>query len=371
MSNTNQEKFYFGAGPATLPKIVLDTIQNELVNYRDTGLSVLELSHRSDEFTEILAQAESLLRELMDIPKEYAVLFLHGGATAQYSMLPLNFLSEEGEADYFCTGHWSTKAYEEAKKYGNANAIHALTELKPTAIKPIDQLTLNRKALYLHYCDNETISGVAFDLASNLEGNTELNKLNLFCDMTSSILTRPVNVKDYDVIYASAQKNLGVAGLCVAVVKKELLAKKNKNIPRVFDYQTCFDNRSLTNTPPIFAIYVLKLLLEWLKAQGGVSEVNGRGLQYAKSLYGLIDASEIYKNNVDVNCRSTINIPFMVKDENLQSKFLQHAELKGLLGLRGHKSVGGVRVSLYNAIPQQGVDNLVEFMRDFELKHAG
>jgi len=371
--STQQETFYFGAGPATLPKLVLEKIKNELVEYGGTGLSILELSHRSDAFMEILDQAESLLRELMEIPQEYAVLLLHGGATAQYSMMPLNFLNEKIKADYVCTGHWSVKAYEEATKFGRINVIDALVESEKIALKPLEQWGFSKKAQYLHYCDNETINGVTCDLASkfsnSLANNADINDKNLFCDMTSSILTRSINVSDYGLIYASAQKNLGVAGLCVMVVKKEILAKTNKNIPRVFDYQTCFENRSLTNTPPTFAVYVLLLMLNWLETEGGVPEIEKRSQKHANAIYSLIDASELYKNNVEVDCRSNINIPFVIKDEVLQTKFLQHAEKCRLLGLRGHKAAGGVRISLYNAMPQQGVDALIGFMRDFELNH--
>lgn len=367
MPKTIQEKFYFGAGPAVLPKPVLEIIKNELIDYRGTGLSVLELSHRSDDFLEILDQAESLLRELMGIPEDYAVLFMHGGATAQYSMLPLNFLSEQGIADYVCTGYWSAKASQEAKKFADVNVVQALIETEEISTKPIEQWSLGENSKYVHYCDNETINGVTCHLASNVKSN----EINLFCDMTSSILTRPVDVEDYGLIYASAQKNIGIAGLCVLVVKKEILDKVTESTPSVFNYKACFENRSLTNTPPTFAIYALRLMLRWLKEEGGVEKANKNGQVQAKTLYDLIDASEIYKNRVNVRNRSNVNVPFVVKDEDLQSKFLQHAEQHGLLGLRGHKSVGGIRVSLYNAMPQQGVTNLIGLMRDFELNHAG
>ena len=360
-----QETFYFGAGPATLPNDVLDKIREELVDYHGTGLSVLELSHRSKDFIEILDQAENLLRELVGISEDYAVLFLHGGATAQYSMLPVNFLGKHSSADYICTGHWSTKACEEAKKFGDINEIQALVESENIAIKPIEKLGLNAKSRYIHYCDNETINGVAIDLASSIDPNST----NLFCDMTSSVLTRPIEIRSFGLIYASAQKNLGIAGLCVMIVKKELLDQTNKNIPSVYDYKRYFNNKSMTNTPPMFAIYVLAMMLSWLKTKGGVAEFYKQGQLQAKNLYDVLDASELYKNNVDVKHRSNVNIPFEIKDKNVQDNFLLQAENNQLLGLRGHKSVGGIRVSLYNAMPQKGVKKLLKFMRDFELRH--
>jgi len=364
-----QETFYFGAGPATLPKTVLTKIAQELVDYQGTGLSVLEMSHRSDAFLEILDDAESLLRALMGIPDDYAVLFLHGGATAQYSMLPLKFLHSGASADYVCTGHWSSKACEEAKIFADVNAIDALNESDSIAVKSFEKWSLEEKSVYIHYCDNETINGVVNDIAG-MEGLKSKSE-KLFCDMTSSILTRPIQVKNYGLLYASAQKNLGVAGLCVMTIKKELLEKTNKsNIPRIYDFKRCMDNKSLVNTPPTFAIYVLGLMLNWLKAEGGVEEMHKRGRTAAEDIYTMIDASEIYKNKVCAKDRSNVNIPFVIKDKVMQAKFLQQAEGHKLLGLRGHKSVGGVRISMYNAMPRSGVDKLLEFMREFECNHA-
>lgn len=362
------ETFYFGAGPATLPKVVLKSIKNQLEDYRNTGLSILELSHRSDEFLEIRDQAESLLRELISIPYDYAVLFLHGGATAQYSMLPLNFLHTSKCADYICTGLWSTKACIEAQKFGNVNMIHALEDSETITVKPIGDWGLAKQSSYIHYCDNETINGVVNDVAGKQKAH--LNAASLFCDMTSSILTRPIQVNDYDLIYASAQKNLGIAGLCVMILKKELLNKCRANIPSIFDLKECFKNKSLTNTPPIFAIYVLTLMLQWLKQEGGAAGMYQRGQSQAKALYELIDTSGIYNNNVFAKDRSTVNIAFSIQDKSLQNKFLQQAEKNKLLGLRGHKSVGGIRISLYNSMPQQGVIKLLEFMRDFDCSHG-
>ena len=362
-----QETFYFGAGPATLPKVVLDTIKNELIDYQNTGLSVLELSHRSDEFSEIMNSSKSLLRELMGVPDDYAVLFLHGGATAQYSMLPMNFMHLGKIADYVCTGHWSQKACTEARKFSNVNEIKALEGLEKISVKSIDQWGLSKQASYIHYCENETISGVMNDVAGMSDFNHKDS--NLFCDMTSSILTRPTEVKDFGLIYASAQKNLGVAGLCVVVVKKELLDHIPANVPGVFDYRKNYDAGSLVNTPPTFAIYVLSLMLAWLKTEGGVAEIYNRGQRNSKSVYDLIDASDLFTNKVDHKFRSNVNIPFNLTDSNLYERFLLLAEKNNLLGLRGHNSVGGIRVSLYNAMPVLGVEKLLDFMHDFELSH--
>ncbi len=364
MSTNTQQTYYFGAGPAVLPREVLTTIQEELLDFCGSGLSILELSHRSEIFVELLTDAECLLRELMCIPADYAILFLHGGATAQYSMLPLNFIDKKDTANYICTGHWSNKAAEEAKKYTNVNVIQALEKNEKISIKPAEQWHLCSDASYLHYCDNETINGVAFQKSIHLECGS------IFCDMTSSILTRDIDVKDYDLIYASAQKNLGIAGLCVMIIKKDLLSKVHCNVPRVFDYRRCFENKSLTNTPPIFAIYVLRLMLKWLKAQGGVDELNKCRKLCADEIYSLIDNSGLYKNHVDELFRSNINIPFTIDDKQVQKIFLQQAEKNNLLGLRGHKSVGGIRVSLYNAIQPQGVKKLIEFLEDFESSHG-
>ena len=363
MLSRHQETFYFGAGPATLPREVLDNIREELHDYRNSGLSILELSHRSELFTELLDDAEHLLRELMAISNDYAVLFLHGGATAQYSMLPLNFLGEKEIADYVCTGHWSRKACEEAKQFANVNEINVLDENEKVSIKPIQQWKLNSDAVYLHYCNNETIDGVSF--SENLKFKNKL----LFCDMTSSILAIPVEVNKYDLIYASAQKNLGIAGLCILIIKKTLLNKVKRSVPRIYNYALCEENNSLVNTPPTFAIYVLCLMLKWLKSYGGVNELSDQRQKYVNDIYSLIDDSALYKNNVDDLYRSCINIPFSIENKTLQEKFLQQAEGSQLLGLRGHKNIGGLRISLYNAMPIQGVKKLIDFMHDFESSH--
>ena len=359
MRSNAKKTYYFGAGPAVLPQEVLTRAQAEIYDYCGTGLSILEISHRSEAFSELIENAESLLRELMSVPDDYAVLFMHGGASTQFSILPLNLLDTHDIADYVCTGHWSSKAAKEANKFANINTIQALQEDQKISIKPIEQWTLSTSASYLHYCDNETINGIAF------QKSIQLKNKKIACDMTSSILTRNIEVKDFDLIYASAQKNLGIAGLCVVIINKALLDKVNENVPKVFDYKSSFENRSLVNTPPIFAIYILYLVLNWLKGKGGVNEIDKIRKVFANEIYKLIDNNELYVNNVDKNIRSNINIPFFIENENLKESFLQQAEENNLLGLRGHKSVGGMRISLYNAIQQQGVKKLIEFLEEF------
>ncbi len=363
MSSGHQEIFYFGAGPAMLPRKVLEQIKEELVNYQGTDLSMLEHSHRSEVFIELMDKAEYMLRELMAIPKEYEVLFLHGGATAQYSMLPINFLAKNEMADYICTGHWSSKACEEAKQFANVNEVHALEQNEKVKINPVEKWQLNTDSVYLHYCSNETINGISFPESIKLDKT-------IFCDMTSSILTSQLDINDYDLIYASAQKNLGIAGLCLIVIRNDLLNKVKYNVPRVFNYKLCYENKSLVNTPPIFAIYVLGLMLNWLNDQGGVNEIGKLRKKFANNIYSLIDSSELYQNNIDVPFRSNVNIPFTIKSEKAQEEFLLQAENNKLLGLRGHKSVGGLRISLYNAMPMQGTQKLLDFMHDFESYHA-
>lgn len=354
--------FYFGAGPAVLPESVLKGIQREFLDYHDTGLSIVEFSHRSKELLAVRDHAENLLRELLRIPDDYAVLFMHGGATNQFSMLPLNFLGKGASADYLCTGHWSTKACTEAKKFGAINEIHALNSSEVLSILSPDMWGLASDAAYVHYCDNETINGVTFAQVPSVGDRP------LVCDMTSSILMSPIDVGKYSLIYASAQKNLGIAGLGVVIVKKTLLNNRNMNVPRLYDYGLYAEEGSLVNTPPIFAIYVLQCMLDWVKSEGGVEEMCRRSRARATLIYQVIDVEDIYSNQVAEENRSKINIPFRIKDAGLQDDFLRQAEESKLIGLRGHKAVGGLRISLYNAMSQAGVQRLISFMQEFACK---
>jgi len=359
-----REVFYFGAGPAALPNSVLKKIQSEFLNHDKSGLSVLEISHRSEEFLSIKKGAEVLLRELLKIPGNYEILFMHGGATSQYSILPLNFLGGNKSADYICTGHWSVKAYKEAERLANVRKVDALENCDKLEIPPLNSLDLDPNSFYIHYCDNETVNGVKFSFIPELQGP------NLVCDMTSSILSNPIDVNKFGIIYASAQKNLGIAGLCVVVIKKNIIENCNINVPRLYDYRQCCIENSLVNTPPIFQIYVLKLLLDWVKSEGGVEEMHKRCKVKSEMVYDVLDNSQLYVNNVCQVNRSAINVPFELKNPSLQSSFLQKASSSKLLGLKGHKSVGGLRVSFYNAMPKIGVNKLVEFMQEFEINNS-
>ena len=356
-----RDSLYFGAGPAVLPEAVLEQAQRELLNYKQSGLSVLELSHRSEEFIHIQEQAESLLRELMQVPDHYAVLFMHGGATSQYSMLPLNFLSEAESADYICTGFWSRKACNEAKRFAAINEVNAFVEIKQElSILPTNTWNLKANSKYIHYCDNETITGLAFNAIPDVQNKP------LICDMTSSILTRPIDVSKFGLIYASAQKNLGIAGLGVVIVNKELLQINNASVPHLYNYKLCAEYESLLNTPPTFAIYILNLMLNWLKTEATIETVFSQVDLNASRMYEVLDASNLYKNRVRKEFRSKINIVFDIEDKEMQERFISQAEQNNLLGLRGHKVVGGIRASFYNAMPPMGVQRLVDFMQDFE-----
>ena len=358
-----QEILYFGAGPAALPGPVLEKIQQEFLNYQGTGLSVVELPHRGKAFLEIREDAEALLRELLQIQDDYAVLFMHGGATSQFSMLPLNFLGPGRCADYVCTGYWSSKASGEAKRLAEIGEINALCEGEYLSIAPQHEWKLNPQAAYLHYCDNETIHGLAFPQVP------DVHQGSLVCDMTSSILMRPVEVSKFGVIYAGTQKNLGIAGLCIVIIRKNLLNSTNERVPRLYDYRRCAEENSVVNTPPVFAIYVLRVLLGWVKSQGGVSVMYERSQEHSALLYRVLEASRLYKNRVARAFRSKINVPFEIRDAGLQEQFLREAEQNKLYGLRSHKSAGGIRASLYNAMPGAGVERLAEFMCDFEARH--
>ena len=363
MNSHEQKAFYFGAGPAILPFEVLTQIRNELYDFKGSGISILEISHRSDEFYEILDRAENSLRCLMNIPEHYAILFLHGGATTQYSMLPMGFFKKNSTADYVCTGHWSTRAKDEAKKFANINEIDALDQTDKLSIKPISDWFLSSDAMYLHYCNNETINGVAF------KNSLSLDEKKIFCDMTSSILTQDIDVQNFALIYASAQKNLGVAGLCVMIIEKSLFELANERLPIVFDYKYCDQQKSMVNTPPIFAIYVLSLMLDWLQKSGGIIKLSKQRNEYAKKIYSLIDSSSLYVNNVNNAHRSDINIPFTI-NQKLEEEFLQTTKENKLLGLRGHKLAGGCRINLYNAMPLHGMEKLIDVMRDFEVRRV-
>lgn len=352
-------KYNFCAGPAALPEAVLEQAAQELPNYQSAGLSVMEMSHRSAEIVAIAEQAEKDFRELLGISDDYAVLFLQGGASTQFSAVPLNLLGDKGTADYVNTGQWSKKAIKEAKRYADINVVASSENTNFTSIPAFETWQLNSEAAYLHYTPNETIGGVEFMWTPDV-------KVPLIADLSSTILSRPIDVSQFGVIYAGAQKNIGPAGLTIAIVRKDLMGQANPLCPTMLDYKTAADNDSMYNTPPTFSLYLAGLVFNWLKGQGGLTAMEQVNRRKAESLYGYIDNSSFYANPVEVASRSLMNVPFTLADPELDKVFLAQADEAGLLNLKGHRSVGGMRASIYNAVPEQAVAALIEFMKDFE-----
>ena len=356
--------YNFSAGPAVLPKAVLQQVQAEMVDWHGSGMSVMEMSHRGKEFMGIAAAAEADLREVMGIPSNYKVLFLQGGASSQFAMVPMNLLRGRASADYLNTGEWSKKAIKEAKKYGAVNVV-ANSEDKNFSYAPaFSDWKRDADAAYLHYTPNETIGGVEiFDIPDT--GSTPL-----VADMSSTILSRPMDVSKFGLIYAGAQKNIGPAGLTIVIVREDLLGETVKGTPTMFDYKTHADNESMYNTPPTFGMYTAGLVFKWLKDNGGLAAMEKTNREKAGLLYGKIDASDFYHSPVAVENRSLMNVPFTLKDAALDEAFLKGAKEAGLLQLKGHRSVGGMRASIYNAMPVAGVQALVDYMGDFEKSHG-
>lgn len=357
------KKIYnFSAGPAVLPKPVLERAQAEMLDWHGSGMSVMEMSHRGKEFTSILEKTEADLRTLMAIPSNYKVLFLQGGAIAENAMIPLNLLNGKA-ADYVVTGAWSKRSVEDAKAYGEIKVVATSEADKFTYVPAYSSWMLNKDAAYLHICTNETINGVEFD------GLPDAGNVPIVADMSSHILSRPVDVSKYGVIYGGAQKNIGPAGLCIVIVREDLLDRASKLTPAVFNWKTQAENQSMINTPPTYSIYIAGLVFEWLLAQGGVEAIEQKNIAKAKLLYDYIDSTHFYANNIAINNRSRMNIPFTLRDESLNETFLKGAAERGLLQLKGHRMVGGMRASIYNAMAIDGVQALVSYMKDFESKH--
>lgn len=354
--------FNFSAGPAVLPKPVLERAQAEMLDWQGSGMSVMEMSHRGKEFTSILEKTEADLRTLLNIPSNYKVLFLQGGAIAENAIIPLNLLNG-GEADYVVTGSWSKRSVDDAKAYGKINVVASSEADKFTYVPDYSSWKLNKNAAYLHICTNETINGVEFD------GLPDAGNVPIVADMSSHILSRPIDVSKYGVIYGGAQKNIGPAGLCIVIVREDLLDRASKLTPAVFNWKTQAENHSMINTPPTYSIYIAGLVFEWLLAQGGVAAIEQKNIAKAKLLYDYIDSTDFYANNIAINNRSRMNIPFILRDESLNDTFLKGAEANGLLQLKGHRMVGGMRASIYNAMPIEGVQALVSYMKDFESRH--
>ena len=351
--------FNFCAGPATLPEPVLKQARDEMLDWRGTGMSVMEMSHRSDEFVAIAEEAEQDLRELAGISDDYAVLFMQGGASSQFSMVPLNLLGDKRAADYVNTGIWSKKAIAEARRYAEVNVVASSEDSGFTTIPDIQGWQTNPDAAYLHYTPNETIGGLEYDFVP------DTGDVPLVADMSSTILSRPLDVSRFGLIYAGAQKNIGPSGLVVVIVRKDLLGKAHKDTPTMMNYQVIADNGSMYNTPATYSWYLAGLVFKWLKAQGGLQAMAETNARKARKLYEFIDGNDFYANPIEPRFRSWMNVPFTLADDALNSDFLNGAEARGLLNLKGHRSVGGMRASIYNAMPESGVDALIDYMAEF------
>ena len=357
--------FNFSAGPAVLPEAVLQQAQDELLDWHGSGTSVMEMSHRGKEFMDIAAKAEAGLRELLGIPAHYKVLFLQGGASAQFAMVPMNLLRGKKSADYINTGEWSKKAIKEAKLYSAVNVAASSETTKFSTVPPQKDWKLDPNAAYVHYTPNETIGGVEFSFVP------ETGSVPLVADMSSTILSRPIDVTKYALIYAGAQKNIGPAGLTIVIVRDDLLGQVLPGTPSMFDYKIHADNDSMYNTPPTYAWYIAGLVFEWLKKNGGLKAMAETNQRKAGKLYAAIDASGgYYKNPVEKPSRSWMNVPFTLKDDKLDEPFLKGAKAAGLVQLKGHRSVGGMRASIYNAMPEAGIDALIAYMQDFMQKNG-
>jgi phosphoserine aminotransferase len=351
--------FNFCAGPATLPEAVLKQAQSEMLDWRGTGMSVMEMSHRSDDFVAIAQTAEQDLRDLAGISEDYAVLFMQGGASSQFSTIPLNLLGDKGVADYVNTGIWSKKAIAEAKRYGRVNVVASAEASGFSTIPDQASWQTSPDAAYLHYTPNETIGGLEFDFIP------DSGPVPLVADMSSTMLSRPMDISKFGLIYAGAQKNIGPSGLVVVIIRKDLLGKARPETPTMMNYQVIADNESMYNTPATYSWYLAGLVFRWMKEQGGVEAMAELNARKAKKLYGFIDASDFYANPIEPRFRSWMNVPFTLADDALNGAFLAGAEARQLLNLKGHRSVGGMRASIYNAMPEAGVDALIAYMAEF------
>jgi len=356
--------YNFSAGPAVLPLEVLERAKDELTDWQGCGMSVMELSHRSKEFIGIAERAEATLRQLLGIPDQYKVLFLQGGATTQFGAVPFNLAGQDDVADYIVTGSWSKKAVAEAKRFCRAKVAADSQDTNFTDIPDPSGWTLDPQAAYVHYTPNETIGGVEFHFVP------ATGDVPLVADMSSTILSRPIDVSRYGLIYAGAQKNIGPAGLTLVIVREDLVGKERDGTPRMMEYAPMVEADSMLNTPPTFAWYMAGLVFEWLAENGGLAAMGETNRAKAKLLYDAVDTSDFYSNPVRPDCRSWMNVPFTLADPQLDSKFLEEAVREGLTNLKGHRSVGGMRASIYNAMPVAGVQALVDFMAAFESRHG-
>lgn len=356
--------YNFSAGPAVLPEEVLREVQEEMMDYRGSGMSVMEMSHRSKVFEEIIQETEADLRELMQIPDEYKVLFLQGGAHLQFSMTPMNLMKNR-VADYIVTGQWAKRAWLEAQKYGQANKIASSEDKTFSYIPDCSDLPISENADYVYICENNTIYGTKYKKLPNTKGKL------LVSDVSSCFLSEPVNVKDYGIIYGGVQKNIGPAGMVISIIREDLITDDVLEFtPTMMKFKTHADAGSMYNTPNCFCIYVCGKVFKWIKAMGGLEAMKARNEQKAKVLYDFLDSSQLFKGTVVKEDRSLMNVPFVTGDKELDAKFIKAADEAGLVNLKGHRSVGGMRASIYNAMPPEGVDALVAFMKKFEQENV-
>ena len=359
-----EKVFNFCAGPAMLPVDVLAQAQKELVNWNGLGTSVMEISHRSKEFIKVAEESEQDLRDLLAIPDNYKVLFCQGGARAQFAAVPLNLLGNKTKADYVDAGYWAQSAVVEANKYCEPNVIAAITDCDgKRAVIPASQWPLSDDAAYVHFCPNETIDGIEIN-------DLPITDKPIVADMSSTILSRQIDISKYGVIYAGAQKNIGPAGLTIVIVRDDLLDLAAQSLPSVLNYGVLATQESMFNTPPTYAWYLAGLVFKWLKANGGIEAMEAHNRKKAAALYDYIDESDFYRNDVHTNNRSLMNVPFQLANSDLDAQFLTLADDAGLKALKGHRVVGGMRASIYNAMPFEGVQALVDFMKAFEAKYA-
>lgn len=356
--------YNFSAGPAILPEEVLTKAAAEMLEYGTSGQSVMEMSHRSKEYQAIIDSVEAKLRDLMNIPENYKVLFLQGGASSQFAMIPLNLMNKNGKADFVLTGQWANKAYQEASRYGKCNAVASSKDKTFSYIPELDKSKFDPEADFFHICYNNTIYGTRFNELP------DTGDVPIIADMSSCILSEPVDVSKYGMIYAGAQKNMGPAGLTVVIIREDLIGNAMDITPTMFNYQTHADNGSMYNTPPTYGIYILGLVLDWVAEKGGLEAMAKYNAEKAAILYDFLDGSKLFKATVQGKDRSLMNVPFVTGNEELDAKFVSEAKKAGLINIKGHRSVGGMRASIYNAMPIDGVKALVEFMRKFEAENV-
>jgi phosphoserine aminotransferase len=351
--------YNFSAGPAVLPKSVMLRAQAEMIDWHDSGMSVMEMSHRGKHYMSIIEKVESDFRSLFNVPKNYKVLFLQGGAIAQNSMVPLNLLNGK-KANYVVSGYWSKRSYQDALPFGDMSIAASSESIGYTKAPDLKEWKIDSSASYIHFCSNETIHGVEyFDLPS-------VKTIPVVADMSSHILSRPVDISQFGVIYAGAQKNIGPAGLTIVIVRDDLLEVASPLTPSVFNWKTQVENQSMINTPTTYSIYMAGLVFEWLIELGGLAAIEKQNIKKAELLYSYIDSSDFYSNPIDIKNRSRMNVPFRIQNEDLHASFVTGAENLGMIGLKGHRLVGGIRASIYNAMPIEGVQALVDYMKDFE-----